>query len=67
MRVRSFREDYYFNVAGCILDIVNFTWSRFSQQVTETPLLVVPRKFQALHADGFRGIKVLSQWRYISL
>lgn len=43
------------------------TWRMLSQYVTQTLVSTVPRKFHALHAAGFRGIKFLSRWRKISL
>ena len=43
------------------------TWSTLSQYVKHTLLSALPRKFQALHAAGFLGIKFLSRWRKISL
>lgn len=43
------------------------TCSIFSQEVTQTPLLVVPKKFLALHAEEFCGIRLSSQWRYTLL
>lgn len=43
------------------------TWSTLSQYVKHTLLPLLPRKFHALHAAGFWGIKVLSRCRKISL
>jgi hypothetical protein len=43
------------------------TSSIFSQEVTQTPLLVVPKKFLALHAEELRGIRLSSEWRYAIL
>lgn len=43
------------------------TSSIFSQEVTQTPLVVVPKKFIALHAEELRGIRLSSEWRYAIL
>lgn len=43
------------------------TWRTLSQYVRHNLLPVVPRKFQALHAAWFWGMKFLSRWRNISL